>query len=53
MFCAFRRRNTLPFLLQARRRNMGGGNFVVMKKAAAPIVVDGRHCGGLRLALHS
>jgi methyl-accepting chemotaxis protein len=29
---------------------MGGGNFVVMKEAAAPIVVDGRHWGGLRLA---
>ena len=29
---------------------MGGGNFVVMKEVAAPIVVDGRHWGGLRLA---
>jgi len=43
-------RNQRPFLLQTYRRDMGGGNFVVMKEAAAPIVVDARHWGGLRLA---
>lgn len=43
-------RNTRPFLLQTYRRDMGGGKFVVMKEAAAPIVVRGRHWGGLRLA---
>jgi methyl-accepting chemotaxis protein len=43
-------RNTRPFLLQTYRRDMGGGNFIVMKEAAAPITVDGRHWGGLRLA---
>jgi methyl-accepting chemotaxis protein len=43
-------RNTRPFLLQTYRRDMGGGQFIVMKEAAAPIVVDGRHWGGLRLA---
>jgi methyl-accepting chemotaxis protein len=43
-------RNTRPFLLQTYRRDMGGGNFVVMKEAAAPINVNGRHWGGLRLA---
>jgi methyl-accepting chemotaxis protein len=43
-------RNTRPFLLQTYRRDMGGGSFIVMKEAAAPIVVDGRHWGGLRLA---
>jgi methyl-accepting chemotaxis protein len=43
-------RNTRPFLLQTYRRDMGGGNFIVMKEAAAPIVVNGRHWGGLRLA---
>jgi hypothetical protein len=32
------------------RRDMGGGHFIVMKEAAAPITVDGRHWGGLRLA---
>ena len=43
-------RNTRPFLLQTYRRDMGGGSFVVMKEAAAPITVNGRHWGGLRLA---
>jgi methyl-accepting chemotaxis protein len=43
-------RNQRPFLLQTYRRDMGGGQFVVMKEAAAPIVVKGRHWGGLRLA---
>jgi len=45
-------RNRRPFLLQTYRRDMGGGNFVLLKEAAAPIVVDGRHWGGLRLAFH-
>jgi methyl-accepting chemotaxis protein len=43
-------RNKRPFLLQTYRRDMGGGNFIVMKEAAAPITVAGRHWGGLRLA---
>jgi methyl-accepting chemotaxis protein len=43
-------RNKRPFLLQTYRRDMGGGNFVMLKEAAAPIVVNGRHWGGLRLA---
>ncbi|WP_052736546.1 methyl-accepting chemotaxis protein [Aquincola tertiaricarbonis] len=42
--------NQRPFLLQTYRRDMGGGKFVVMKEAAAPITVRGRHWGGLRLA---
>jgi len=45
-------RNQRPFLLQTYRRDMGGGNFVVMKEASAPIVVNGKHWGGLRLAFH-
>ena len=45
-------RNQRPFLLQTYRRDMGGGNFVVMKEAAAPITVNGKHWGGLRLAFH-
>jgi methyl-accepting chemotaxis protein len=43
-------RNTQPFLLQTYRRDMGGGRFVLLKEAAAPITVAGRHWGGLRLA---
>lgn len=42
--------NTRQFLLQTYRRDMGGGNFSVMKDLSAPIVVSGRHWGGLRLA---
>ncbi|MFT7723411.1 MAG: methyl-accepting chemotaxis protein [Roseateles sp.] len=43
-------RNERPFLLQTYRRDMGGGRFVLLKEAAAPITVNGRHWGGLRLA---
>ena len=39
-----------PFLLQVYRRDMGGGNMVMMKDLSAPIMVSGRHWGGLRLA---
>jgi methyl-accepting chemotaxis protein len=43
-------RNERPFLLQTYRRDMGGGHFVLLKEASAPITVHGRHWGGLRLA---
>jgi methyl-accepting chemotaxis protein len=43
-------RNTHRFLLQTYRRDMGGGNFKLMKDLSAPIVVSGKHWGGLRLA---
>jgi methyl-accepting chemotaxis protein len=43
-------RNTAPFLLQVYRRDMGGGEFQRMKDVSAPIMVKGRHWGGLRLA---
>lgn len=41
--------NTRPFFLQTYRRDMGGGNYVLMKDLSAPITVRGRHWGGLRL----
>ena len=41
--------NTKPFLLQTYRRDMGGGNFVLMKDASSPIFVHGRHWGAFRL----
>jgi methyl-accepting chemotaxis protein len=41
--------NTRPFLLQTYRRDMGGGKFVLMKDLSIPIMVSGRHWGGLRL----
>ncbi len=43
-------RSTRPFLLQAYRRDMGNGSFVMMKDVSAPIKVDGSHWGGIRLA---
>ncbi len=42
-------RNTEPYLLQTYRRDMGGGVFALMKDASAPIRVDGRLWGGLRV----
>jgi methyl-accepting chemotaxis protein len=41
--------HTKPFLLQTYRRDMGGGAFVLMKDASAPIFVNGRHWGGFRM----
>jgi methyl-accepting chemotaxis protein len=41
--------STRPFLLQTYRRDMGGGNFVLMKDVSAPISVRGRHWGGFRI----
>jgi methyl-accepting chemotaxis protein len=41
--------NTRPFLLQTYRREMGGGNFVLMKDLSSPIHVRGRHWGAFRM----
>ena len=41
--------NTKPFLLQTYRRDMGGGNFVLMKDVSSPIYVRGRHWGAFRI----
>ncbi|HYF86795.1 methyl-accepting chemotaxis protein [Azospirillum sp.] len=43
-------RNARPFLLQAYRRDMGGGRMVRLKEVDAPITVRGRHWGNVRLA---
>ena len=40
--------NEKAFLVQAYRRDMGGGNYVMMKDVSAPIFVEGRHWGGMR-----
>ena len=42
--------NTKAFLIQTYRRDMGGGNFVLMKDVSAPIIVNGRQWGSVRLA---
>lgn len=42
-------RSRAPVLIQAYRRDMGGGAFVTMKDISAPIAANGRHWGGLRI----
>jgi methyl-accepting chemotaxis protein len=41
-------RSEKPFVVQTYRRDMGGGTFALMKDASAPIIVKGRHWGGVR-----
>jgi methyl-accepting chemotaxis protein len=41
--------NTKPFLLQTYRRDMGGGQFVLMKDLSSPITVRGKHWGAFRM----
>ncbi len=42
--------NEKDILLQTYRRDMGGGNFVMMKELDAPIMVNGKRWGSLRFA---
>ena len=41
--------NSKPFLLQTYRRDMGGGQFVLMKDLSSPIMVRGKHWGAFRM----
>jgi methyl-accepting chemotaxis protein len=41
--------NRKPFLLQTYRRDMGGGQFVLMKDLSSPIFIRGRHWGAFRM----
>jgi methyl-accepting chemotaxis protein len=41
--------STKRFLIQTYRRDMGAGNFVLMKDCSAPIFVRGRHWGAFRM----
>lgn len=41
--------NTKPFLLQTYRRDMGAGNYMLMKDVSSPIVVNGRRWGVFRI----
>jgi methyl-accepting chemotaxis protein len=43
-------RSTTPYLLQTYRRDMGGGAFSLMKDVSAPVWVEGRHWGAVRIA---
>jgi methyl-accepting chemotaxis protein len=45
--------NNKPFLLQTYRRDMGGGNFVLMKDLSSPIHVRGRHWGAFRMGFRT
>lgn len=45
--------NRAPFLMQVYRRDMGVQGMVMMKDISAPIMVRGRHWGGLRLGCRS
>ncbi len=42
--------NREPFLVQAYQRDMGQGRKVPMMDVSAPVMISGRHWGGLRLA---
>lgn len=44
-------RNSEAFLMQVYRRDMGGGNFVMMKDLSVPIYVASRHWGGIRMGI--
>lgn len=41
--------NDKSFIIQLYRRDMGGGNFVMMKDVSAPIKVQNYHWGGFRM----
>ncbi len=43
-------KNIKPILLQTYRRDMGAGQFILLKDATSPIFVQGRHWGAVRLA---
>ncbi|MEO0421212.1 MAG: methyl-accepting chemotaxis protein [Pseudomonadota bacterium] len=44
-------RNRAPQLVQTYRRDMGGGQYVMMKDISAPIVIRNRHWGGFRIGV--
>jgi methyl-accepting chemotaxis protein len=43
--------STRQFLLQTYRRDMGGGQFVLMKDLSSPIFIRGRHWGAFRMGV--
>jgi len=43
--------STRPFLVQTYRRDMGGGQFVLMKDLSSPIFIRGRHWGAFRMGI--
>lgn len=43
-------RSARPFVIQSYRREMGGGEFVMVREVDVPLRPAGRHWGGLRTA---
>jgi methyl-accepting chemotaxis protein len=43
-------RNLRPFLVQSYARDMGGGLIVIRKEFDAPLFIQGRHWGAVRMA---
>lgn len=43
--------NSNNILVQAYRRDMGNGQYVMMKDISFPIIVNGRHWGGFRIGV--
>jgi methyl-accepting chemotaxis protein len=41
--------NTKPVLHQSYLRDMGGGNYVLMQDISAPVVINGKHWGCVRI----
>jgi aerotaxis receptor len=46
-------RSTRDFLIQAYNRDMGDGRLIRLKEVDAPIIVNGRHWGAVRIAYTS
>ncbi|WP_242443077.1 hypothetical protein [Magnetospirillum sp. 15-1] len=44
-------RNVQPYFVQTYPRDMGGGNFVVLKEFDSPITIKDKHWGAVRLAI--
>lgn len=42
--------DTNEFLFQTYNRDMGGGNYMILKHVSAPIYVNGKHWGAFRLS---
>ena len=43
-------RSTRPYIVQAYKRDMGGGSMAMMREVDAPVTVARRHWGGVRMA---
>ena len=43
-------RSTRDFLIQAYNRDMGDGRLIRLKEVDAPLMVNGRHWGAVRIA---